>query len=134
MVTRRFSTPFNPVTYTARGTYLGIIQGLEETLRRWGEIDPVTALRLPAFFLEAMDAQVRHGIPLLLPSSVADVADENLALASAAADVMQRVEDDGYDPERIILELRIAMRPEIEAGIAQFKRQYQTGRLHAMGG
>jgi len=115
-------TPFNPVLYSSAGSFRAMVQGLEETLRRWDEIDPLTALQLPAYLLEALEAEERHGVPLLRASSVAGSEVEFVAMTTAAADVMQRVEDDGYDVDAILLDLRAAMRPAIEAGLVGLAR------------
>lgn len=129
MYSSRQSAPFNPVTYSTAGTFRAMLQGLEETLRRWDEIDPVTALRLPAYFLEALEAQGRHGVLLLAAARVADFELELAATAEAAEEILERVAADGYDAEGILLELRLAMRPEIEKGIARMKPSWAQRAL-----
>ena len=118
------SAEFWPINYILPGTYVHVLQGMEEALRRWDEIDPMRALELAAYFQEAMDAQERHGLPVLAPSTP-DVTAEHLATMLAAVDIIKRADASGYDARNIIVQLRPHMRREVEAAIPRLRREQQ---------
>ena len=127
--TQTAARPFDPGDYISEGTYLDLLAGLVDTLDRFDEIDAVTALRIPAFFMEVSRVGKRHGLQLLAPSSVAEHETEQQAVLQACCDVISRVEAAGSDVTRILQTLQDAMRPELEKCAAALLRQRRPGLL-----
>ena len=115
MQTTPRAAPFNPSSYTS-GKYVDLIRGMEETLRRWDEVDPTTALSLPAYLHEGVEADGRLRAPLF-DATVSDRATEQLAAMLSADDVIKRARADGVDANGILRQLRAGLRPSIEETI-----------------
>lgn len=110
------TTPFDPVDYTRTGTYLDLLRGMEETLRRWDEIDPSIRPQLPTYLREGVYAKEQHDLPMFAPSARWTHEAEHRAAWEATIDILDRLEDDGYDDARSVLEqLQREMRPSIDA-------------------
>lgn len=118
---------FWPPTYIIRGTYADLLEGMQEALRRWDEIDPVRALELVAYFHEGIEAQERYGVPVLA-AKTSDLAAEHLATLLTAVDVIKRADASGYDARGILAQLRPHMRGEIEVSIPRLRREQQRAQ------
>lgn len=127
--TQTATRPFNPQDYLSGGTYLDLLAGLVDTLDRFDEIDAVTALRIPAFFMEVSRAGKRHGLQLLAPSSAAEHEMEQEAVLQACCDVISRVEGTCHDAGQILQTLQDAMRPVLEQRAATLARQQRRPGL-----
>ncbi|MEO6323257.1 MAG: hypothetical protein ABIQ65_01375 [Thermoanaerobaculia bacterium] len=121
----RVSEEFWPANYIDPGsTYMDLLRGMEEALRRWDEIDGMRALELVAYFHEAIDLQERHGVRVLTPSTP-DVAAEHLAVMLAAVDIIKRADASGYDARGVVAQMRPHMRREIEYSIPRLRQEQQ---------
>ena len=121
------TTPFDPAAYTRTGTYLELLRGMEETLRRLHEIDPVTALRLPAYLDEGEAAADRHGVPMFAPSAPWNAEAERDAAGVAAVQIVEALFAAGWDVDTMLEEMQAQMRPGIDAAMVRVRRLLLSG-------